>query len=87
MARSDKQKRGKLRVSSIGLYEDQEIHIEVLMRVSGKSKGRIIRESIDAYFASYRVGSGTLGDAERRFKARQEASASDRESEGTDIPG
>lgn len=79
MARSDKRKRGKLRVSSIGLYEDQEVHIEVLMRVSGKSKGRIIRESIDAYFAGYRVGpdSGTLGDAERRFKARQETDSED----------
>ncbi len=79
MARSDKTKRGKLRVSSIGLFEDQEIHIEVLMRVSGKSKGRIIRESIDAYFANYRVGpnSGTLGDAERRFKSRQTSDTED----------
>jgi hypothetical protein len=73
VGRSKRDKRGKLRVSSVGLYEDQEVHIEVLMRVTGKSKGRIIRESVDAYFANYRVGPDTLGDAERRFRSREEA--------------
>jgi predicted DNA-binding protein len=74
MGRSKRDKRGKLEVTSIGLYEDQLTHIEVLMRVTGKSKGRIIRESVDAYFANYRVRDyDTLGEAERRFREGQEA--------------
>jgi predicted DNA-binding protein len=72
--RSKRDKRGKLEVTSVGLYDDQLVHIEVLMRVTGKSKGRIIRESIDAYFANYRVGGfDSLGEAERRFREGQEA--------------
>jgi hypothetical protein len=71
MGRSKRDKRGKLRVSSVGLYDDQEVHIEVLMRVTGKSKGRIIRESIDAYFANYQVERKDLNSSstmhERRF--------------------
>jgi predicted DNA-binding protein len=71
--RSKRDKRGKLEVTSVGLYDDQLVHIEVLMRVTGKSKGRIIRESIDAYFANYRVrGFDSLGEAERRFREGQE---------------
>lgn len=72
MARSKRDKRGKLNVSSIGLHEDQELHIEVLKRVTGKSKGRIIRDAVDEYFRNFRVGpTDTLGEAERRFKERQ----------------
>lgn len=78
MGRSKRERRGKLRVSSVGLYDDQEVHIEVLMRVTGKSKGRIIRESIDAYFANYQVSDrDTLGEAERRFRQRQATGSED----------
>lgn len=77
MSRSERRKRGKLQVFSIGLADDQVVHLEVLERVTGKSKGRIIRDAIDAYFRQYRVGNDTLGEAELRFRKGQEADSED----------
>lgn len=71
VARVDRRKRGTLTNISLGLYDDQLDHIAVLKRVTGKGQGRILRDAIDAYFRSYRIGDDTLGDAEQRFKARQ----------------
>lgn len=55
MARSKRDLRGKLQTISLGLYPDQVTHIEVLERVTGKTKGRIIRECLDAYLADQRI--------------------------------
>ena len=60
-------KRQKLQSVPVGLEEAQLTHLAVLMRVTHKSRSRLIRDAIDYYFANFRVGSGTLGEAEARY--------------------
>lgn len=67
LMKKDTPKRQKLVAARIGLEEAQLTHLSVLMRVTHKSRNRLIRDAIDYYFAHFRIGGDTLGEAETRY--------------------